>query len=65
MLNHFSQVNKNTMVYLLEELKELKKIVGLKKVGDSAKKLWGCEQCLSNPTVWKESTGNQNNFEAS
>jgi hypothetical protein len=53
------------MVYLLEELKELKKIVGLKKVGDSAKKLWGCEQCLSNPTVWKESTGNQNNFEAS
>lgn len=56
-----SKVNKNTMTHLLEELKELRKMVGLKKQplkkgAEADKNLWGCQQCISNPTVWKEST---------
>ena len=46
------------MTFLLEELKELRKMVGMKKGGESAKQFWGCTQCLSNPTVWKDTSGN-------
>lgn len=45
------------MTYLLEELKELRKMVGMKKSGEPAKQFWGCQQCLSNPISWKEPAG--------
>ena len=57
-----SKVNKNklskiTMTMMLEELKELRRMVGMKKTSDSPRELWGCKQCLSNPTSWKEPRG--------
>jgi hypothetical protein len=52
-----NKLSKNTMTFLLEELKELRKMVGMKKTGDTGKQFWGCNQCLSNKKAWPELGG--------
>ncbi len=32
-------------------------MVGMKKPPNSPEDGWGCEQCLTNPTSWKEAQG--------
>jgi hypothetical protein len=51
------KLNKNTMTFLLDELKELRKMVGAKKPVETAKQVWGCKQCLSKVSTWREQVG--------